>query len=118
MVGIGIAFSRLGQVAPETDAGAGDKRPPSVTGAWSGWRKFRVARRNFEDSSCTQCSFHLAPIDGERLPPFKPGPFLTVALQVADAGAGANDKSRTIARCYSLSDRHSSTMDAANEKAA
>ena len=28
--------------------------------AWSGWREFRVIRREFEDPAQTQCSFHLA----------------------------------------------------------
>ena len=71
---------------------------------WSGWRQFHVERRDFEDVSCTQCSFHLKPIDGVALPPFKPGQFLTVRLQVADAAAGTPGQSRTITRCYSLSD--------------
>lgn len=105
VVGIRIAFFRLGQVDAKVDVGTDDGLPPSATGAWSGWRKFRVARRNFEDASCTQCSFHLMPIDGEALPPFKPGQFLTVGLQVADAGAGVKDRRRKITRCYSLSDR-------------
>ena len=104
-LGIRIAFMRLGQAASETDARSDDELVPAATGAWLGWRKFRVARRDFEDSSRTQCSFHLVPIDGERLPPFKPGQFLTVRLQVADAGPGMPEQSRMITRCYSLSDR-------------
>ena len=71
------------------------------TGAWPGWREFRVARRSFEDRAQTQCSFYLEPVDGGALPSFKPGQFLTFQLQVR----GGDGAGRTITRCYSLSDR-------------
>jgi hypothetical protein len=103
-IGIGFAVWRLRQAAPSTPAaGAEGRQVPS--GAWPGWRKFRVARREFEDLKNTQCSFYLEPVDGAPLPPFKPGQFLTFTLQVADAGAGAQGEPRSITRCYSLSDR-------------
>jgi len=70
-------------------------------GAWRDWRDFRVARREFEDRARTQCSFYLEPVDGAALPAFKPGQFLTFALQVTDGATGAP---RHITRCYSLSD--------------
>jgi ferredoxin-NADP reductase len=69
--------------------------------AWAGWREFRVERREFEDAARSQCSFYLVPVDGTRLPAFKPGQFLTFALPVDEGGGGR----RTITRCYSLSDR-------------
>ena len=75
---------------------------PSPTGAWSGWRDFRVVRRVFEDAAQTQCSFYLQPLDGATLPPFQPGQYLTFALKVPHDKAGGE---RTITRCYSLSDR-------------
>ena len=78
---------------------------PVSSAAWPGWRRFRVARREFEDRAHTQCSFHLEPVDGAPLPPFKPGQFLTFSLRVADADAAASGGQRTITRCYSLSDR-------------
>jgi ferredoxin-NADP reductase len=62
------------------------------------WREFRVVRRLFEDPEGSQCSFHLAAVDGQPLPDFRPGQFLTVA--VTPAGAA-----RPVVRCYSLSDR-------------
>jgi ferredoxin-NADP reductase len=68
----------------------------AASGAWPGWRAFRVERREFEDSAKTQCSFYLRPVDGAPLPPYRPGQFLTFALQVAGD---------TLTRCYSLSDR-------------
>jgi len=73
---------------------------PAQQSAWPGWREFRVARREFEDAACTQCSFHLEPVDGVPLPAFKPGQFLTFALQLP-----SDSKTRTLTRCYSLSDR-------------
>lgn len=78
-------------------------------GAWSGWRDFRVARRQFEDSANSQCSFHLQPVDGGALPAFSPGQFLTFTVPIGD-GASSNADSgeratRSVTRCYSLSDR-------------
>ena len=73
---------------------------PAQPLAWPGWREFRVARREFEDAARTQCSFHLEPVDGVPLPDFKPGQFLTFGLDVQSDG-----DTRTLTRCYSLSDR-------------
>ena len=78
--------------------------PPVSSGAWPGWRDFRVVRREFEDAAKTQCSFHLEPVDSAPLTPFKPGQYLTFSLQVADSAAGVQGTDRTITRCYSLSD--------------
>ena len=75
------------------------------TGAWPGWREFRVARRAFEDRAQTQCSFYLEPVDGSTLAPFRSGQFLTFSLQVADDATPQAGASRVITRCYSLSDR-------------
>ena len=73
------------------------------SGAWQGWREFRVARRVLEDPARSQCSFHLEPVDGLPLPPFKPGQFLTFSLSIPNSdGTGAR---RAVTRCYSLSDR-------------
>jgi uncharacterized protein len=73
-----------------------------VSSAWDGWREFRVVRREFEDLAQTQCSFYLSPVDGNSLPPFEPGQFLTIALELPDATTGGK---RRLTRCYSLSDR-------------
>ena len=74
---------------------------PNSPAAWPGWRAFRVERRQAEDPAQTQWSFYLAPVDGQPLPPFKPGQFLTFSLDVPLGGQGT----RTATRCYSLSDR-------------
>jgi ferredoxin-NADP reductase len=81
-------------------AGAG-----SFSGAWSGWREFRVVRREFEDAAQTQCSFHLRPVDGAPLTPFQPGQYLTFSLKVPGDTTGGPGGPRAITRCYSLSDR-------------
>jgi ferredoxin-NADP reductase len=79
--------------------------PGSPPGAWSGWREFRVVRREFEDAAQTQCSFHLQPVDGAPLTPFQPGQYLTFSLKVPGDVAAAPVAERSITRCYSLSDR-------------
>lgn len=64
------------------------------------FKPFRVERKVIENASKTICSFYLVPEDGQPLPPFKPGQFLTFDLAVlADSG-----ETETIMRCYSLSD--------------
>ena len=100
-IGIGLAAWRWRRnvTAPTTmpiEAGANVQ-----TLAWPGLRDFRVRRRQFEDALRTQCSFHLAPVDGAPLPPFRAGQFLTFALDVPQPSGGA---SRPITRCYSLSE--------------
>jgi len=77
--------------------------PPS--GAWAGWREFRVQSRKFEDAAQSQCSFYLEPVDGAPLPNFKPGQFLTFSLDVPDERSDAPGATRAVTRCYSLSDR-------------
>jgi uncharacterized protein len=65
--------------------------------SWVGKRKFRVARRSFENRTKDICSFYLEPHDGGALPPYLPGQFLTFELNVPD-------HSVPVVRCYSLSD--------------
>jgi ferredoxin-NADP reductase len=65
------------------------------SGAWPGWRAFRVSRRQYQDAQQTQCSFYLEPVDGAALPPFKPGQFLTFELAI--------DTQQNLTRCYSIS---------------
>jgi hypothetical protein len=81
-----------------TDAAVA-KAPPA---AWSGYREFVVRRRVVEDAGASICSFYLAPTDGQPLPPYKPGQYLTFNLEVPDPAGGPP---RALVRCYSLSDR-------------
>ncbi|MDX1915887.1 MAG: 2Fe-2S iron-sulfur cluster-binding protein [Methylophilus sp.] len=68
--------------------------------AWSGFRTFKVNRKIFEDSSQSICSFYLVPEDGQPLPTFFPGQFLTFRVDVPTNTGGIEQ----IIRCYSLSD--------------
>ena len=104
-IGVGIWLWRRRSVGTVTPVAAPPGVVPVSSAAWPGWRGFRVVRREFEDRAQTQCSFHLEPVDGAPLPPFKAGQFLTFSLRVADADAAAAGAQRTITRCYSLSDR-------------
>ena len=70
--------------------------------AWDGFRDFVVRRREVEDRAGSVCSFYLVPADGQALPPFEPGQFLTFRLRIPDPASGAE---RDVVRCYSLSDR-------------
>lgn len=103
LAGIGVAVWRRGQsVALPVDPPA-QPLQTSPQGAWQGLRKFRVAQRCFEDAARSQCSFRLEPLDGQPLPPFKPGQFLTFTIDTQGGAAGA--PGQRITRCYSLSDR-------------
>jgi hypothetical protein len=79
--------------------------PHKSEAAWAGWRDFRAAQRVFEDEAQSQCSFYLQPMDGRPLPPFKPGQFLTFAIDVASRPLDGVAALQPITRCYSLSDR-------------
>jgi uncharacterized protein len=70
-----------------------------ASAAWAGLRPFRVERKVIEDALQTVCSFYLVPEDGQSLPAFHPGQFLTFSLDVL-VSSGISDK---IIRCYSLS---------------
>lgn len=67
-----------------------------------GFREFRVQRREIEDGNRTICSFYLVPIDGQPLPDFRAGQFLTFRLPIEDP---VTRRIKTVVRCYSLSDR-------------
>ena len=99
-----LAFQALRSGVPlPADAPAGPvpaAAEPANVAAWSGFRPFRVEQRVVEDPAGTICSFHLVPTDGQPLPAFLPGQFLTFRLDVATP-AGSTEQ---ITRCYSLSD--------------
>ncbi len=103
VAGIGFSAWRRGRDGAKAPVAVQPNAKQPAAGAWPGWRKFRVARREFEDAAHTQCSFYLEPLDGVALPPFRPGQFLTFALQVADPLAARPGAQRAITRCYSLS---------------
>lgn len=63
--------------------------------AWDGLRALRVREKIAECPGVW--SFVLAPEDGQPLPPFQPGQYLTFSLQIPG-------EERAAVRCYSLSD--------------
>jgi uncharacterized protein len=103
-LGVGIAAWRR-QRHPRGVRETASSVSPVAAGAGVGWREFRVVRRTFEDAAQTQCSFYLQPEDGQPLPPFEPGQYLTFDLRLdADPTENAH-RPRPLTRCYSLSDR-------------
>lgn len=91
--------STAGLDLPATPAAPSAAEETAVA-AWSGFRTFRVGRKNVEDAAHTVCSFYLVPEDGQPLPPFLPGQFLTFRLDLPTATEGTEQ----VVRCYSLSD--------------
>jgi ferredoxin-NADP reductase len=93
-------------VAPVPEAGPPVDEPAlsATTGepAWEGYREFLVQRRVMEDGAQSACSFYLVPTDGQPLPAYLPGQFLTFKLQIPDPTTG---EPKPVVRCYSLSDR-------------
>ncbi len=104
-IGIGVAAWRRRVTAAEAPIAEDIDVPQPSLLAWRGLREFRVSRREYEDRARSQCSFYLEPLDGVPLPPFRPGQFLTISLQVSDTAAGAQSKKLMITRCYSVSGR-------------
>lgn len=105
MAGVGVSVMRRRTVgATESLSAAPGLAVPSKS-AWTGWREFRVVKRAFEDAAQSQCSFYLQPVDGQPLPEFKPGQFLTFTLEIRPPASQSTVEPRAITRCYSLSDR-------------
>ncbi len=100
-VGIGVALWRLRLQRGGSESIAADGAASESTAAWLGWRDFRVVRRCYEDAAQTQCSFYLAPDDGEAPPSYVPGQFITI---ITDGPAPVSGAPRGYVRCYSLSD--------------
>lgn len=63
--------------------------------AWSGYRKFVLKGKVLEAEDI--CSFYLTPHDGQPLPSFLPGQYLTFQAHIPGVD-------KAITRCYSLSD--------------
>lgn len=71
------------------------KQNADKPGGWKGFKRFEVIRKEVESSVIT--SFYLAPTDGQPLPDFKPGQYITVRVPSASG--------QTTMRNYSLSDK-------------
>jgi ferredoxin-NADP reductase/MOSC domain-containing protein YiiM len=89
------SFEALLEQAEQGASGNRGLAPPSSgPPAWTGLRRFRIADVVRETPSVA--SFVLEPVDGEPLPAFRPGQFLTVRVQPAGAPRG-------LLRSFSLS---------------
>jgi nitric oxide dioxygenase len=53
-------------------------------GSWLGWRKFKIAKKIEESEEIT--SFYLAPVDGDALPQYKAGQYISVRVFVESLG--------------------------------
>jgi len=91
-----LPICRVVKVGQNELSSAGD----NIATAWSGFRTFKVSRKAFEDDIQSVCSFYLIPEDGQPLPSFLPGQFLTFRLDVPTKTGGT----KQIIRYYSLSD--------------
>lgn len=109
LTAVGIALWRRPASAAAAAATQVPIEPVATAGAWAGWRDFRVVRREFEDAAQSQCSFYLQPVDGKKLPPFRPGQYLSLHLTPGATGPAGAAQQRPITRCYSLSDRPEAT---------
>ncbi|NER79156.1 MAG: 2Fe-2S iron-sulfur cluster binding domain-containing protein [Leptolyngbya sp. SIO1D8] len=67
----------------------------TLSSSWTGWRNFVVIRKVPESREIT--SFYLKPQDGQSIPGFVPGQFLTIQLDIPG-------QARPVIRTYSLSD--------------
>ena len=72
-----------------------DTSSKNESDAWQDWRDFKVVKKEPESQEIT--SFYLQPVDGGKLPDFKPGQFLTIKLDIPE-------QDRPVIRTYSLSD--------------
>lgn len=82
-----------------------DDQPDRLHRAWDGLRTFRVTRKTIESADQSICSFELVPQDGQALPPYLPGQFLTFSLDIPTP----DHTTQPVVRCYSLSDAPHST---------
>jgi hypothetical protein len=106
LMGIGIFRQRrkyraLGSPSGEAQAADTAQEFASTKLVRDGFRELLVKRRVIEDDARSVCSFYLVPADGQPLPAFRPGQFLTFRLQLEDP---VHHEPRTVVRCYSLSD--------------
>ena len=51
---------------------------------WTDWRDFRIADKITESSEIT--SFYLEPVDGQRLPSFRPGQYISIGTHIEKLG--------------------------------
>jgi uncharacterized protein len=91
---LGLVYSSRRTPKPLATAAMTDPQGAEST-AWQGWRNFIVVRKIEESAEIT--SFYLKPHDGQPIPNFQPGQFLTIKLDIPG-------QTKPVIRTYSLSD--------------
>ena len=89
----GVAVKPAPLKTPPLPKPVTDSTPLSA--GWAGWRNFVVVRKVPESREIT--SFYLEPQDGQPIPGFTPGQFLTIQLDIPG-------QARPVIRTYSLSE--------------
>ncbi|MEM6159355.1 globin domain-containing protein [Erwinia sp. P6884] len=79
----GAAYQQLADIFIATENRLYEEHKNS-RGSWVGWRNFIVDRKVKESTEIT--SFYLIPEDGQALPDWKPGQYITLRLQVPALG--------------------------------
>ncbi len=100
--GAAVGDVMVGTSAPDQDLDPAPVAQVAPASAWQGHRELVVQRRVIEDGNGAVCSFYLSPADGQPLPTYRPGQYLTFKVEVPDPAGGPP---KTLVRCYSLSDR-------------
>ena len=93
IAGAGVGLAVKGRDSQSKPSLAKNKDTDKNT--WKDWRDFKIVKKNVESKEIT--SFYLKPVDGGKIPSFKPGQYLTIKLDVPE-------QSRPVIRTYSLSD--------------
>ena len=88
--GVGLAVKRPKDRSKQTSTTAKD----TDKNAWKDWRDFKIVKKDVESKEIT--SFYFKPVDGGKIPSFKPGQYLTIKLDP--------EQSKPVIRTYSLSD--------------
>ena len=87
-----VAGAGLGLVAKGTSTASKSKQSKNKQlnnqDAWQDWRDLQVFRKQEESKEIT--SFYLKAVDGGSLPPFKPGQYLTIKLNIPEQKASCN----------------------------
>lgn len=101
-VGAGIGLVVKGDNSSQTSSNATIATAKDTqSDTWQDWREFKVVKKEPESKEIT--SFYLQPVDGEAIPDFKPGQYLTIKLDIRDRQA-QTESNRPVIRTYSLSD--------------
>lgn len=80
-----IAYWQLAYIMIDAEAKL-YKDGASQPGGWSGFRKFQIADKKYENTAETICTFTLKPVDCGKLPPFKPGQYIGINVMVPQLG--------------------------------